>query len=107
VLLQAKIFCGRGVFTEEYPFDTVLMAVNPVADRFDKAVLVARNKGMGIIGMKVMSRGILPQYFSVPRLLKYALKRSDVAIIGCSSETDLEKSIEGACKLPRPQGPGL
>jgi aryl-alcohol dehydrogenase-like predicted oxidoreductase len=83
-------------FMNEYPFDTVLMAMNPAAYEFDKAVLVARDRGIGIIGMKVMSRGILPAYFSIARLLKYALKRSDVAIIGCSTESDLEKDLEAA-----------
>jgi predicted aldo/keto reductase-like oxidoreductase len=86
-------------FMNIYDFDTVLMAMNPVASVFDKAVLAARDRGMGIIGMKVMSRGILPMYFSVPRLMKYALQRTDVAIIGCTTESDLEQDIEAACEF--------
>lgn len=74
-------------------FDTVLMSCNPAVPEFDKAVQVARSKNMGVIAMKVMSRGILPMYFPSSDLLHYAMHRSHVAIVGCTAESDLQENV--------------
>lgn len=80
-------------FMDEYPFDTMLIALNPTIPQFDKAVEKARSLNMGIIAMKVMSRGILPKYFNPIELLWYAMNRADVVIVGCSSESDVERNV--------------
>jgi len=80
-------------FMDEYDFDTVLLAINPAVPHFDEAVKKARSKDMGVISMKVMSRGVLPMKYNPKDLLHYALARSDVAIVGCSNETDVEKNV--------------
>ena len=82
-------------FMGEYDFDTVLLPVNPAVPEFNKAIVEARKRDMGVIGMKVMSRGILPMYFDHRAILGYALQKADVSIIGCSTETDLEKNVFG------------
>ena len=50
-------------FMDEYDFDTVLLAINPAVPHFDEAANKARSKDMGVIAMKVMSRGILPMKY--------------------------------------------
>lgn len=85
-------------FMDEYPFDTILIALNPAIPQFDKAVEKARSLDMGVIAMKIMSRGILPKCFSPKELLWYAMDRADVAIAGCSSESDVERNVLAAAQ---------
>lgn len=83
-------------FMDEFDFDTLLVALNPTIPQFDEAVKKAKSQDMGVISMKVMSRGVLPKALSPEKLLHYAMRKSDVAIIGCSNESDVEKNIIAA-----------
>lgn len=83
-------------FMDEYDFDTMLIALNPSIPQFDEAVKKARSRNMGVIAMKVMSRGILTKAFPAENLLHYAMQRSDVSIVGCSSESDVERNVLAA-----------
>ena len=83
-------------FIDLFDFDTILMALNPAVPEFVDLAKKARQKNMGIIAMKVMARGILPEAFPSDKLLQWAIHRSHVAIIGCSNETDLERNIIAA-----------
>jgi len=53
----------------------------------------AKRRGMGVIAMKVMSRGVLTLEIPASKLLHYAMDKSDVAIVGCSNESDVRKNI--------------
>lgn len=83
-------------FMDEFDFDTMLIALNPTIPHFDVAVKKARARNMGVIAMKVMSRGVLTKAFSAEKLLHYAMQRSDVAIVGCSTESDVERNVLAA-----------
>lgn len=83
-------------FMDEFPFETLLVALNPAVPQFMAAIDKARSMNMGVITMKVMSRGVLTKAFSAERLLHYAMARSDVAIVGCSNETDVVSNVSNA-----------
>jgi predicted aldo/keto reductase-like oxidoreductase len=83
-------------FMDEYEFATVLVALNPAVPQFLNVVKKAWSQGMGVISMKVMARGVLPLAFPPEALLQWALIRSDVAIVGCSTETDVEQNVLAA-----------
>lgn len=85
-------------FMNEFDFDTLLVALNPAVPQFMKAVEKAREKAMGVISMKVMSRGVLPLAFPADKLLQWSMRRSDVSIVGCSNETDLEQNVVAAAE---------
>ncbi|NIQ39838.1 MAG: aldo/keto reductase [Proteobacteria bacterium] len=77
----------------EWPVDSVMMPVNPVEGALggflDLTLPAAREKGIAIIGMKVLgaSHYILPELDTTPELLThYALSQDiTVAIVGCST----------------------
>jgi len=85
---------------ERFAFDTVLMPVNPAEQApggFIRDVLpMARQKQMGIIGMKVYFRGLagrLPWYRGMEPFLRYALSQTITNIvIGCDDVSQLEKN---------------
>ncbi len=89
---------------KSFDFDTVLMPVNPAEQKhnsFIEAVLpLAREKNMGIIGMKVYLRGFasrLPWYISMEPFLHYALSQPVTnVVIGCDDIEQLEQNIEFA-----------
>ena len=77
----------------EWPVDSVMIPVNPVegvlGGFLDKTLPAAREKGLAIIGMKILGasgyvsaeRGITPE-----KLIRYALSQDiTVAIVGCST----------------------
>ena len=80
-----------------WDLDTVLLPVNPVeaalGDFLNRVIPVAREKGMGVIGMKVLgaSRYILPQLDILPEtLIGFALAQDvDVIIVGCSTPAEV------------------
>ena len=86
---------------ERFDFDTVLIPVNPgepAYKSFVQEVLpVARQKQMGIIGMKVYFRGLaeqLPWYTSMEPFLRYALSQQITNIvIGCDDTKQLENNV--------------
>jgi predicted aldo/keto reductase-like oxidoreductase len=85
-----------------FSFDTVLMPVNPAEPHywsFLKDVLPkAQGKGMGILGMKTLSRGVSIKIFgaeSVENSLRYALTQPiATAVVGCESIEQLEMNIQ-------------
>ncbi len=85
---------------ERFAFDTVLLPVNPCEAHSEPFVELvgsrAKELGMGVVGMKVFSRGLLlniPASPTAQELLDYALSRAvDVAIIGCDSVEQVEEN---------------
>jgi aryl-alcohol dehydrogenase-like predicted oxidoreductase len=89
---------------ERFDFDTVLMPVNPAepAHRgFPETVLpLARERDMGIIGMKTYFRGFasrLPWYTSMEPFFRFALSQPlSTAVIGCDTIAQLEENVRFA-----------
>ncbi|NTW60543.1 MAG: aldo/keto reductase [Nitrospirae bacterium] len=89
---------------ERFDFDTVLMPVNaaePAYKSFIHEVLpLAREKDMGIIGMKVYFRGFaskLPGYTGMEPFFRFALSQPVTNIvIGCDNVTQLEENVRFA-----------
>ncbi|MGD0217516.1 MAG: aldo/keto reductase [Desulfobaccales bacterium] len=77
-----------------YPFDTVLLPVNPAEPQhlsFLPLAAAALDRGLGVIGMKVLCRGQLPQMAEDPEaltreLLAYAWSQS-VSLVVIGAET--------------------
>jgi aryl-alcohol dehydrogenase-like predicted oxidoreductase len=85
-------------------FDTLLIPVNPCeaqAQSFAARVgAVAIELGMGVIGMKVLSRGLLRATHDAPslqELIDYALSQSvHLVIVGCDSVDQLRENVTAA-----------
>jgi predicted aldo/keto reductase-like oxidoreductase len=89
---------------ELFDFDTVLMPVNPAEQQYksfvENVLPLAREKNMGIIGMKVYARGSvsrLPGYAGMEPFLRFALSQpvSNV-VIGCDDIAQLEQNVKFA-----------
>ena len=101
----------RGI--ERFPFDTILMALNP-ADKhhlpFVSTVLaLANKKGMGVIGMKIPARGRIfkPEGINgIKGPLTYVLSLPvSTVIIGCDNVKQLEENVAIAKAFqPMPAG---
>ncbi len=87
-----------------FDFDTVLLPVNPGEPTrksfLEHVVPFARQKGMGIIGMKVYFRGLaerLPGNTNMEPFLRFALSQpiSNV-VIGCDDTKQLEENVKFA-----------
>ncbi|MGD0658917.1 MAG: aldo/keto reductase [Syntrophorhabdales bacterium] len=84
-----------------FPFDTVLLPVNPgeaLSDGFVKTVIpAATKKGMGIIGMKVYFRGLaarLPWYDGMEPFFRFALSQGlTLAVIGADTVEQIEENV--------------
>jgi predicted aldo/keto reductase-like oxidoreductase len=84
-----------------FPFDVVLIPVNPAEPHywsFLEAVLPkAVDKGMGILGMKTLSRGVCARIFgdeSIETFLRFALTQSiSTAVVGCETIDQLEMNV--------------
>ena len=84
-----------------FDFDTVLMPVNPAEPAYksfiDSVLPEAVNRGMGIIGMKVLCRGFglqLPGYNSVEPWIRYALSHDvSTIVIGCETAEQVEQNV--------------
>jgi predicted aldo/keto reductase-like oxidoreductase len=89
---------------DQFDFDTVLMPVNPAEQRYksfiEDVLPLAREKNMGIIGMKVYLRGLasrLPWYTSMAPFLRFALSQPVTnVVIGCDDIAQLEQNVEFA-----------
>jgi len=89
---------------ERYSFDTVLIPVNPCevhAEPFARIVGArAIELGMGVIGMKVLARGLLTNIANAPsvqELFSYALSQQiHVAIIGCDTVEQVRENAAAA-----------
>jgi predicted aldo/keto reductase-like oxidoreductase len=84
-----------------FPFDAVLMPVNPAEPHYwsfiAEVLPKAQSKGMGILGMKTLSRGICIKIFgvgSIETFLRFALTQPiSAVVIGCESIEQLEMNI--------------
>ena len=89
---------------ELFDFDTVLMPVNPAEQQYksfvENVLPLAREKNMGIIGMKVYARGSvsrLPGYAGMEPFLRFALtKPVSNVVIGCDDIAQLEQNVKFA-----------
>lgn len=86
---------------EKYAFDTVLMALNP-ADKhrlsfIDGLLPLANTKGMGVIGMKIPSRGRLFREGGVTAMkdaMRYVMTLPvSTVIVGCDTVAQLEENV--------------
>lgn len=84
---------------ERYDFDSVLLPINPADPArmpFVTTVIpLARKKGMGVVGMKVMAAGRLPGEgaASAEECIRYAMAHADTLIIGCSSGSEVRENL--------------
>jgi predicted aldo/keto reductase-like oxidoreductase len=90
-----------------FDFDTVLLPVNPAEPHYksfpDEVISFARQKDMGVIGMKVYFRGFavrIPWFQSMEPFLHFALSHPvSTVVIGCDSIQQLEENVESAMKF--------
>jgi len=91
-----------------YEFDTVLLPVNP-AEPHDRSFLPlaaeAQERGLGVIGMKVLCRGLLPRMAEEPgkltfELVAYALSQPvSLVVIGCDSPGQVKALAHAAANF--------
>jgi len=95
-----------------FPFDTVLMPVNPAEPHYwsflHEVLPKAQGKGMGILGMKTLSRGVCIKIFgaeSVENFLRFAMTQPiSTAVVGCETIEQLEMNVRIAQSFqPMPQ----
>jgi len=85
-----------------FPFDVVLMPVNPAEPHYwsflGEVLPKALSKGMGILGMKTLSRGICVKIFgneAVGTFLQYAMTQPiSATVVGCDSIDQLEMNVK-------------
>jgi len=90
-----------------FDFDTVLLPVNPAEPHYksflDEVVPSAKQKSMGVIGMKVYFRGFaarIPWFQSMEPFLHFALSQPvSTVVIGCDSVRQLEENVAFAMKF--------
>ena len=95
-----------------FPFDTVLMPINPAEPHYwsflHEVLPKAQEKGMGILGMKTLSRGVCIKIFgaeSVENFLRFAMTQPiSTAVVGCETIEQLETNVRIAQSFqPMPQ----
>jgi len=90
-----------GAAIRRYRFDTVLLPVNPAEPShrsFLPLATEARDLGLGVVGMKVLCRGLLPQMqVPVEMALTYALSQAvSVIVVGADSAGQVRELAEAA-----------
>ncbi len=95
---------------ELYDFDTVLLPVNPAEPHLQSFLPLARealDQGMGVIGMKVLARGLVTQLDLAPvrDYLHYALSQPvSLVVVGCDSPEHVQELAQAAREFqPMPQ----
>jgi predicted aldo/keto reductase-like oxidoreductase len=95
-----------------FPFDTALMPVNPAEPHYwsflNEALPKAQGKGMGILGMKTLARGICIKIFgaeSAEDFLHFAMTQPiTTVVVGCETIEQLETNVRIAQSFqPMPQ----
>jgi len=84
-----------------FPFDTVLMPVNPAEPHYwsflSEVLPKAQAKGIGILGMKTLSRGVCIKIFGVEsaeNFLRFAMTQPiSTTVIGCETIEQLEMNV--------------
>ncbi len=87
-----------------FSFDAVLMPVNPAEpfywSFFEDALPKAQQKGLAILGMKTLSRGVAMRIFgleSAETFLRFALSQPiSAAVVGCDNLEQLEMNVQTA-----------
>lgn len=87
---------------QQFDFDTVLIPVNPAEPAYKsfltEVITPAKNKGMGIVGMKVYFRGFaekLPWFETMEPFFRFALSQPiTTAVIGCNDVEQLEENVK-------------
>jgi len=87
---------------QQFDFDTVLIPVNPAEPAYKsfltEVIPLAKNKGMGIVGMKVYFRGLaakLPWFETMEPFFRFALSQPiTTAVIGCDDVEQLEENVK-------------
>jgi aryl-alcohol dehydrogenase-like predicted oxidoreductase len=88
---------------ERFAFDAVLLPINPaegcLPDAFERSVVpAARERGMAVIGMKVLARGLLPQSgIGCGEAIGYALSADvDAIVVGCDDPGQVRANVAAA-----------
>lgn len=95
---------------KSYDFDTVLLPVNPAEPQYLSFLPLARDaaaQGLGVIGMKVLCRGLLTQLYpgGLPYFVQYALSQPvSVIVIGADNVTQVQELAAAAADF-RPLPP--
>jgi predicted aldo/keto reductase-like oxidoreductase len=84
-----------------FAFDTVLIPVNPAEPHYwsflQEVLPKAQEKGMGILGMKTLARGVAIKIFGVDyveNFLRFAMtQRISTAVVGCETIEQLEMNV--------------
>lgn len=80
-----------------FPFDSVLVAINPADGRrspfVPTVVAEARRQGMGVVGMKALAAGRLLAVAQPEQLLRYTASIADTVIVGCSSLAEVRQNL--------------
>ncbi len=85
-----------------FDFDTVLLPVNPAEPHAASFLPLAReamDKGLGVIGMKVLARGLVTQLNIAPikDFVHYALSQPvSLVVIGCDSPEHVQELAQAA-----------
>lgn len=90
-----------------FPFATVFFPVNPaeihLGEFTERLVPAARERGAGVLAMKVLAEGALAGH--VAEAIRFALSRPiDVAILGARSPAEIEAAVRAA-EAHRPLAP--
>ncbi len=87
---------------KEYPFDTVLVSLGAmhaaVRPFYETVVPVAREREVGILGMKVMAYGWLAQAGLAEQAMRFVLSRPGVSagVVGVDTVEELEQNARAA-----------
>ena len=84
-----------------FSFDVVLMPVNAAEPHywsfFTDVMRIAHEKGMGVLGMKTLSRGVCPKILGeegVENFLRFAMSQPiAAAVVGCDTMEQLEMNV--------------
>lgn len=97
---------------QKYDFDTVLLPINPAEPHHASFLPLAREaaaQGVGVVGMKVLCRGVLPQLYedSLPLFIHYALSQPvSVIVVGADTVAQVRELAQAAADF-EPQSPEL
>jgi predicted aldo/keto reductase-like oxidoreductase len=80
-----------------FPFDTVLVAINPADGRYrpflPTVVAEARKRKMGVVGMKALAAGRLLDVAPAAELLRYTATHADTVVVGCSTVAEVRANL--------------
>jgi len=92
---------------ERFPFDTVLLPVNPAEPAhwsfIEETIPLAQGREMGVVGMKVYLRGLaarIPGYSGMEPFLRFALSQPvSTVVIGCDDLGQVEENVRFAASF--------